>query len=173
MEKLIIKDDEFVIAAFDIFESDRDEENLLDTLIRIVKIHCSHVPFGNFGGPMEESKHTNESNEMTAEFNVPIRNVQEAFSFSQGIKPLGKSAAGVDLKVENITEDSSSSDDSDESNSDSDSMEAIQRNFIKDYAVVNPVVRQEEGQADRILTSYKKIRGENNLRAPAEERPVD
>lgn len=38
LQKLIQKEDEFVMAAFDLFESDKDQENLLDTLIRIVRL---------------------------------------------------------------------------------------------------------------------------------------
>ena len=36
LEKLIDKEDEMLMAAFDLFESDRDQENLLDTLIRLI-----------------------------------------------------------------------------------------------------------------------------------------
>lgn len=35
LQILIQKEDEMVMAAFDLFEADRDQENLLDTLIRI------------------------------------------------------------------------------------------------------------------------------------------
>lgn len=41
LQKLIEKEDEFVMAAFDLFEADRDQENLLDTLIRIVSFIVS------------------------------------------------------------------------------------------------------------------------------------
>lgn len=37
LQKLITDENEFVLAAFDVFESDRDQENLLDTLLRIVE----------------------------------------------------------------------------------------------------------------------------------------
>lgn len=39
LQRLINKEDEFVMAAFDLFESDKDQENLLDTLIRIKDRH--------------------------------------------------------------------------------------------------------------------------------------
>eukprot|EP01022_Parablepharisma_sp_SALTPOND_P012051 TRINITY_DN153_c0_g1_i2.p1 TRINITY_DN153_c0_g1~~TRINITY_DN153_c0_g1_i2.p1 ORF type:complete len:790 (-),score=106.37 TRINITY_DN153_c0_g1_i2:12035-14404(-) len=36
LQRLIEDENEFVISAFDVFESDKDQENLLDTLLRIV-----------------------------------------------------------------------------------------------------------------------------------------
>jgi len=36
LKKLIVDENEFVFAAFDVFVSDRDEEELLDTLMRWV-----------------------------------------------------------------------------------------------------------------------------------------
>ena len=36
LQKLIEDENEFVLSAFDVFESDKDQENLLDTLLRIV-----------------------------------------------------------------------------------------------------------------------------------------
>lgn len=36
LKGLINSEDEFVMAAFDIFESDKDEENLFDTLKRLI-----------------------------------------------------------------------------------------------------------------------------------------
>ncbi len=36
LQRLIEDENEFVLSAFDVFESDRDQENLLDTLLRIV-----------------------------------------------------------------------------------------------------------------------------------------
>ena len=39
LRKLIAKDDEYVMSAIDLFASDKDQENLLDTLIRIIKKH--------------------------------------------------------------------------------------------------------------------------------------
>jgi len=44
LQKLIEKEDEFVMAAFDLFESDKDQENLLDTLIRIVRLGMFYFP---------------------------------------------------------------------------------------------------------------------------------
>lgn len=37
LQKLIEYENEFVLSAFDVFESDQDQENLLDTLIRILE----------------------------------------------------------------------------------------------------------------------------------------
>ena len=36
LQRLIEDENEFVLSAFDVFESDKDQENLLDTLVRIV-----------------------------------------------------------------------------------------------------------------------------------------
>lgn len=37
LRKLVAKEDEFVMSAIDLFASDKDQENLLDTLVRIIK----------------------------------------------------------------------------------------------------------------------------------------
>ena len=47
LNKLILDEDELVYSSFDVFESDRDEEDLLDTLIRIVQKYKRMGRFSN------------------------------------------------------------------------------------------------------------------------------
>ena len=47
LNKLICEGDELLYSTFDVFESDRDEEDLLDTLIRIVNKYKKQGKFSN------------------------------------------------------------------------------------------------------------------------------
>jgi len=47
LNKLILEGDELLYSTFEVFESDRDEEDLLDTLIRIVNRHKRSGKFGS------------------------------------------------------------------------------------------------------------------------------
>ena len=47
LNKLILDEDELVYSSFDVFESDRDEEDLLDTLVRIVQKYKRIGKFAN------------------------------------------------------------------------------------------------------------------------------
>ena len=72
--KLVEDENEFVMAAFDVFESDMDNENILDTLKRVVKkykrmgLSKNSVKAGGFyGEDLLEDKPNNESEENSYE----------------------------------------------------------------------------------------------------------
>ena len=107
--KLVEDENEFVMASFDVFESDMDNENLLDTLKRIVKkykrmgLSKNSVKAGGFYGEdivLEDNKLDNDSedgNEEKDEEEIPKK--QKTNQERKNSKQKGKDEA---IKLEAI-----------------------------------------------------------------------
>ena len=107
--RLVEDENEFVMASFDVFESDMDNENLLDTLKRIVKkynrmgLSKNSVKAGGFYGEdivLEDNRPDNDSedrNEEKAEDEIPKK--QKTNQERKNSKQKGKDEA---IKLEAI-----------------------------------------------------------------------
>ena len=157
LQRLIMKEDEFVMAAFDLFESDKDQENLLDTLIRIVRKHKKAMlplkqdaSFGPgsatiYGDPFVQSE--DNTRYFTGSFgNVGMTHAPTSFNKTQ-------------------SDETSSDEDSDEDSEEDYREEFGQKNVSHFNQPVGQYYQREDvfnqPVRDRVTTAHRKTRGGN------------